>query len=363
MKKYIKWIPHSLIILCVITIWASSIYYNQVLKEQYSTISIRFHEDGVNVTNIERVKENEIAKENEVPKITAWNRTKESEVISESIGNKKKVSIYEVFGDCNDVCPMELIDGTYVDGSDFYGCIVDENTAYELFGTKRVVGNPIVVQDKTYYVRGVAKINQSILLFQIRDQRHKFSNLEVVYSNVERGGELVKMFMLQNGFPEDYTIIEGEFYVKLVSKICLIPAWILMFILIIKSIVVVNKSIKLKWKVLIDILVIVIFIVGLMWLTGIEFYYPLRMIPSKWSDLDFWVSKYKDFQKLVQEITYLTPQIRDVMMFKYLKISIICSAIFSVNLLILMRQMSKWIYYNGEKLISIKFWEVYINGK
>lgn len=351
MKKYIKWIPHSLIILSVITIWASSIYYNQVLKEQYSTISVRFHEDGVNVTNIERAKENEIVKDNEVPKITAWNRTKESEVISESIGNKKKVSIYEVFGDCNDVCPMELIDGTYVDGSDFYGCIVDENTAYELFGTKYAVGNTLLAQGKTYYVRGVANVNRPILLFQISDKKHKFTNLELVYSNVERGSELVKMFMLQNGFSEKYTIIEGEFYVKLASKIYLIPTWILIFILIIKSIGIAYKNTKLNLVMLVDIFVILIFIGGLIWLTGFEFYYPLRMIPSKWSDLDFLVYKYKDFQKLAQEITYLTPEIRDVMMFKYLKISIICSGIFCINLLILIKQICKWICDNSEKLV------------
>jgi hypothetical protein len=57
----------------------------------------------------------------------------------------------------------------------------------------------------------------------------------------------------------------------------------------------------------------------LKYLLEFQFYIPERLIPTKWSDFSFWVERYKEFQKQIKQMAYLTPTIKDSIFISYSK--------------------------------------------
>lgn len=58
--------------------------------------------------------------------------------------------------------PLELLDGTYFAQTDEAsdGIILDENVAWQLFGSSHVAGLPVTIGDATYMVRGVVRADE-----------------------------------------------------------------------------------------------------------------------------------------------------------------------------------------------------------
>lgn len=58
--------------------------------------------------------------------------------------------------------PLELLDGTYFTREDEAsdGIILDENVAWQLFGSSHVAGLPVTIGDATYMVRGVVRADE-----------------------------------------------------------------------------------------------------------------------------------------------------------------------------------------------------------
>jgi hypothetical protein len=48
--------------------------------------------------------------------------------------------------------------------------------------------------------------------------------------------------------------------------------------------------------------------------TGNPFYIPEKLIPSKFSDFDFWTKQYKEFQQQLNQMRYLVPNQKDILL-------------------------------------------------
>lgn len=358
-KKYLK---ISLIIFFAFMIWFESIYCGNILKIQYNSVSIRLEEEKVSRKEIENALENEKNKNKEVPKITSWDLSGKMDLYSNDIYGdqfenynfiknsetnikKQKVYVYKVFGDSNIMYPMELIDGSYLINDDNYGCIIDEKTSYDLFGTKYSIGNSVNLDEKIYYVRGVVKSDRPAIILEANDKNQQFSNLEITYSDYERSLEMVTSFIMQNNLGEEYTIFDGQFYGNIAGRLAKIPLWILAFYLIIKTINFMIKNIKgFKTENIIYVIGSILFIVICIYVTKFKLYYPLRLIPSKWSDFQFWSDKYNEFKNLINDFKYAYPYPKDIMMIEYLKKNIIFSIISIINIIFFLKSgyLEKW---------------------
>ena len=376
-KKYRKLIRLVLFILLSMFIYTEAIYLGNILKLHYNSVSIRIDDENslITIKAIEKALENEKDKEKEVPEVTIWNSNKKNKIYSKDIYNddaintdyignvqdnikKIKVQTYEVYGKCQQAYPMELYCGSFLIKDDIYGCIVDENTCYDLFGTKNVVGNPIVLNEKIYYIRGVAKIDNPSIIVQVDDEKYKFSNIEIVYSNDERGKEFAEKFMLENGLGEDYVIYDCEFYVKLVEKAVKIPIWIIAIFFIKKflEIIYVNigelKNNEDKKISIINIFLCSLIVILIIYVSKFEFYYPLRMIPSKWSDFKFWIDKIDEVKLLIYKFTYTFPYPRDILLIKNLKMVILCIILSCINVVVLLKHRKYLhIFYKDKEIL------------
>lgn len=230
---------------------------------------------------------------------------------------------------------MKFISGSLPNPEDYEGCVIDENVAYELFGTSRVVGNFLTYQGKKYCIRGIIISKEPIFMIHIYNKEHAYSNLELVYEDKGDGKQLVNDFMVQNALADDYTMVEGCFYAKMLELLYRIPAWFLGFYLLYQLLKCIWKRRTLPLQVLVLLIGFVALWCVLNYLMEFQVYIPERMIPTKWSDFSFWTEKYTAFQDVLKQITYLTPVPKDVILIEYTKrciyyilISLVCMIVF-----------------------------------
>jgi len=301
-------------------IWGSGIYYGQYLKDYYQSVSIRIDEQGVTKSSLKRALEYESEKgEPDVPVITAWNLIEKQIIVNKESGTSSSLRLIEVYGDMRQVYPMELIIGNIPDVEDAAGCLIDEHTAYQIFGTTDAAGCMLDVSNKQYYIRGVIKSRVPMIFIQSSMEDKAYSNLELVYDKKDNGNQRANDFMFQNALSNSYTIIDGCFYAQLLGPLCQIPAWFLGFFMLCQLLRAIWKRRSLPLQVLALSLVFIIAWIGIKWFMEFRIKIPESLIPTKWSDFSFWTDKFNTLKNNLDQLTYLMPVPKDVTMMQIVK--------------------------------------------
>lgn len=289
-----------------------------LLRSQYKATSVRLTKEGITQQEIENALADEESRgSSSIPEVSAWSWCDKAEIKNNELKRSVRITPVTVYGDMGLALPMTLICGNLVYKEDRMGCVLDAETAYELFGVEKADGNIVTYQNSSYYVRGVVKTKYPMFLIQGADST-KYSNLELLYQDKERGEEFAQDFMYQNGLGTDFVIIDGYFYSRMISKLLGMPLWFFFLagtILIMREYL--HNAAKLKpltfaFYGLIGALIILGYGILLHQATGNPFYFPEKLIPSKWSDFDYWVRQYNLIKEQILQMKYLPPNPRDI---------------------------------------------------
>lgn len=310
-----------LILLIVITIWftGTQILTASFLRDQYTAVSIRLKNGGITEKKIKEA----LSKEKErndpsCPETAAWKRIPEAKVRNEYLGREQKVSVIIAAGDMQVTVPMTLLSGNYVYPGDKRGCVLDSKTAYELFGTEYAVSNVVTYEKKNYILRGIIKTDYPVFLIQGEKDSIEYPNLELTFSEKERGESLAGDFLLQNGLASDYMLFDGYFYGRLVHSVITLPIWFLTFFYsfqlikyyIHKKTILTRKTFLLYGLMLVSIIATYCFL--LHQLTGSPVYIPEKLIPTKWSDFGYWSEQYTHMKDEIKDLKYAYPGPKDM---------------------------------------------------
>lgn len=299
----------------------------QSLLNQYQTVSLRL-DKGVLAQEIFGVEKSQEANcqtlfarqktglpEEEIFQVTAWKQEENTVLTDGELGRRATALFIKVWGAMEDVLPAEMIAGSFCMPEDEKGCVLDEETAYQLFGTAKAVGNRVFIEGKTFIIRGVAKISTPVVMILEKGRKAEFKYLEI--RNKESSREILD--------EEGSTAIEGPFYLGLLNRLLYLPLWILLL----QGVYQAAWQIKRAWQrrkrsaflwifLLIAGGAAVFFALRETWLL-FPFYLPDRYIPSRWSDFEFWTIKWKELEKLRQQLLYLHPCLKDVMLWERLR--------------------------------------------
>lgn len=279
-------------------------YFQKYAENNLSNVSARYNTASITPRNVALAVDNqEKVASGDVPDITLWNRLQKEDITGKVTGNSVKVNIIEANGDMSQIIPMTFMEGNYTYIGDENGCVLDEKTAYELFGTTKAVNDIVNWKDKEYVVRGVVKARDTMMLLQLPGEDHPYSNVEAVYLNnqkksvIDNQGQLLEDFLVQNGMPEPDGMFDGNEMAWLLGIICHLPLWIIgiqIILLLIKRTCELKKSIIMcvtfsALTLLISLTVIKV--------TEFNIHIPSQYIPTKWSDFDFYVDTVKRIQE------------------------------------------------------------------
>lgn len=332
-KQYIYQVI-KILLFGVILIWLQKNV--TFLNQHYKSVSMRLEKQEINREKIEEIEKDFKEAENEtIKEMIPWKIEKNIVIENPILEHTQRVSKISVYGSMQATIPMELVAGNYVYYGDNNGCVIDETTAYQLFGTINIIENEVKIGEASYWIRGVVKAEQNVFLLQNQDKKEMYDNLEIIFSekNLENGMQLAESLLYQYNIGENAVLLDGVLYANIVKHYEAIPYWIIyiLFIIIIIRFLIEYLKQK-KWnrtkkknfmQMICIVLVSLIIIITIGFFMQIFFenpcYLPQQWIPTQWSDFDFWVKKYQDIKEHTTEIQYIMPNIKDVLLIKKLK--------------------------------------------
>jgi hypothetical protein len=246
----------------------------------------------------------------------------------------------------NQIMPIQLVRGSMITSEDDNGCMIDENAAYRLFRTRDAVGRYLTYQDQSYCIRGVIHAKQEVIIIPVPEEDNAYSNLELVYTNKERGEQYVRDFMQQNALGDDYTIVEGCYYGQLIQMLTGLPSWLLGFSILYQLVregwkrgLQFQTEIQWRGRRFLKAIIFMIFILGVLfllgWITEFRIVFPERWIPTRWSDFSFWIERWQEASKQQEELEYLVPVTKDILLFQALRRCIASSLVTLVAAVVL----------------------------
>lgn len=319
------------------------------LNQHYKSVSMRLEEQKINREKIEEIEKDLEETENEtIKEMIPWKIERNIVIENPILEHTQMVSKISVYGSMQATIPMELVAGNYAYYGDHNGCVIDKNTAHQLFGTINIIGNEVKIENKSYWIRGVVKAEQNVFLFQNQDKKEMYDKMEIIFSedNLENGLQLAESLVYQYNIGENTVFLDGILYANIMKHYEAIPYWILYLLFLVTIMNVLLGYLKQKkWsrnkkKDVVKLVCFIIFSFVIVFLTGFFMqtffenpcYLPQQWIPTQWSDFDFWVKKYQDTKEHITEIQYIMPNIKDMLLMEKVKecivgigLSVLCS--------------------------------------
>lgn len=290
MKAVIKHLIKIILIFVMIMCWGIAISYCDKVKSSDIITTIYLRDSGNNKLDFEDIKENI------TESFVSW-KEKNNEMVSVSELNKtNNVTVLSIYGDSS-----LLIDGPVLFRDDIEGCLIDENTAFKLFGSTNVIGKTIEYGERNLIIRGFHKGERNLLVVESllaeRNEDDYFDGISMVKD------KNTTSFIKNNGY-ENFAVDNSLYYSISKIIVSIFPLIILLFIII--SIIKEVRSIKGKPVITILLIMLTLIISAIFFkVTRIKISIPVELLPNQWSDFDFWSEFYKKYLEKFKYIFYM----------------------------------------------------------
>ena len=216
----------SALLAAVLWCFACSFYSTAI--GHCTSVSIKWEKGGVSPSEL--IRQQTYARQDGAgnqPEVTLWQIYPEQEIMA-SDKKKMKADVVDVFGDCEDISSSMLTDGAYPARSDASGCAVSTGLAFSLWGSTNVIGMPVKVEGKQFYVRGIFEEEEPRLFLQAQvESEEPLSNMQLTFADPgarERAGQ----YLSSAGFPEG-RILDLTLFAWVLGMILRLPAILLAF--------------------------------------------------------------------------------------------------------------------------------------
>ena len=136
-----------------------------------------------------------------------------------------------------------MAEGPVLFEDDIKGCLIDEETAYKLFGSNDVIGNTIIYDNREFIIRGIHRAMEDTIIMQSEsDSKDKIQGLLIDISN--DGIENIKLISERYGVKE-YGVNSTVYYN--LGKMCTSMLPLIILLIIVWSAL--KKAIEIKGKV------------------------------------------------------------------------------------------------------------------
>lgn len=301
-KKYYK---ICLAVTVTLILWCGSMYCQQIIEKHWKSVSLRYDNSVISIKNIKDAKNSAISRNTKIPDITLWNIEYEPQEIKSNIGIENvEVSVIEVYGDMEQVMPLDFIHGGFPWEEDYDGCIIDEKLSYELWGTVDTIGKILEWGDKTFTVRGVFDYDDKLLILQCddTDKEKLFSYMELNFEDKYEAKTQALNFLNSNYMNKPQVIIDAPFIAQILNQINSIPIFIIGFFILVRLYKSVYKFRFLPIIFIVSVFGAIVISMILVYIINVDIIFPSRFIPTQWSDFDFWTRSCEAIKDSIKEV-------------------------------------------------------------
>ncbi len=254
-----------------------NLYYQKYIVRNLSSVSARYNKEAVSLKPISKLLNNMEA--TDIPIITLWNRRRK-----------------------------ELIQNGLTDLA-FLSNVIEVNG----------MNNKERWNNREYIVRGVAKAADTMMLIQITDLDHLYSNIEAQFPHksasygIDNAAYRLEKLLIESGLDHPDAMIDGEVTAWLLNILSHLPIWVIGFglaFLLIRSALEMSQSVILRSLYGIGAILIIAIMVKL---ADFRLQIPNQFIPTRWSDFNFYVDKFSDIKNSIDRINTAIHMPKDIL--------------------------------------------------
>lgn len=318
MKRVFSHIIKIVLVLAMIICWLLSIGYTNRLASVKNTFNIYFDEEEYVPADIYKMQQEEKDKDNSLA-FTGWYEKEKQSVLNNNLNRTIESNIMFICGNS-----YLIAEGPILFEDDIKGCLIDEETAYKLFGSYDVIGNTIIYGNREFIIRGIHRTMEDTIIMQAEiDSKDKIQGLLIDISN--DGIEKVKHISERYGMKE-YGVNSAVYYN--LGKMCTSLLPLIILLIIICSAL--KKAIEIKDRPVLfifSIIMIIVWITIFFSITKYKISIPVDILPSKWSDFDYWKKFFQECIDKIKYVIYMKKYMIDIYVISYLSKIALCTII------------------------------------
>lgn len=207
--------------------------------------------------------------------LTAWSQKTVKNIRNAKRTQTQQAEFYSVYGAMNEVFPGRMLYGNYPYQSDKKGCLVSSGLAQKLYGAVNILGQTIMYKNRKWYVRGVIKEEKSLLAVTTEKREAAMTYL-IVTGEKNSPVHFMQQITAQIGITDSTYQFDGSLIYAAARLLSGLPCFFLLWRFRART----NRQKIIWWA---------FFCIGLMFFVRI----PDSLIPSKWSDFDFWSRQFQ----------------------------------------------------------------------
>ena len=355
MKRVFSHVIKIALVLAMIICWVLSIGYTNRLASVKNTFNIYFDEEEYLPADIYKMQKEEKDKGNSLV-FTGWHEKEKQTVLNSNFNRRVESNIIFICGQSSLVA-----EGPILFEDDINWCLIDEETAYKLFGSNDVIGNTIIYDSREFIIRGIHRAMEDTIIMQAEiDSKDKIQGLLIDISN--DGTKNIKLISERYGVKE-YGVNSTVYYN--LGKMCTSMLPLIILLIIVWSAL--KKAIEIKDRPVLfifSIMMIIVWINAFFCITRYKISIPVDILPNKWSDFDYWSKFFQECMDKVKYVIYMKKYMLDIYVISYLNKIFLCTIIaiilFFVNKRNIEINSMKELFISIIALFIITFMAIYI---
>lgn len=306
------------LMLAAFLLWGNGIYKQQYLRDNYESYSIRMKTEEITSQALSNALEAEQSSGiQQLPIVCAWNYVSDQNIKNEILETNARANLYEIYGEIKLASTDQLMRGYFPDTADYESCVISNTLAYELFRTDNVLGNIVKYQNKSYTIKGIVKENDETIFIRIKDENKIYQNIEILYEDNENAKQLVTSFLTKNAWTDSCIVLNRNIYMNVLGLLGTLPVWLIAFLLSAIILREIWKRRRIPIQFIALLLVFLTIVVILRWGCNLYISIPEELIPTKWSDFNFWVMKFNEIEENIRAATFVRPVPKDVLFTRF----------------------------------------------
>lgn len=298
MKDILKKLTKIVLLFLMVYSFGHAVGYLDVLNSKNRTINIYLDDSKYDISYFKKFSNIE-----EKDSFFCFRQRDNQIVMNNELQRKTNTNVIYVYGDLEGFIKTPVLFEDDIDG-----CLIDEDTSYELFGSEDVVGRKININERTVIVRGIQKESKNtIIVRELDTSKEKFDSISLIIPDKEiledknqgNVNEYVNSFIMK--YDLNKLFVDSNMYGNIANL------GMIFFIIIIIFYGLENvfrKINKYKNKPVLKCITILESIIYIWIMKNIAFIFlkiPVEIIPNKWSNFERWSEIIDDYQK---EISY-----------------------------------------------------------
>lgn len=291
MKKYGRDILTMLLIFAGFILWGCALSRYEKMSKSFGGISLRFETNPQGIENIGELRNQENERGTD-SNLTAWRQDYSLKIEDPSLGLQIESDVIYMWGDGKD------LPATF----GYSGCTISEDKAYELWGSRDVLGKTVYIDGVLHKVTGVTDSMKGIIAVKRDDYERdmEFVSLDINQKAAgNESGDQTEEFMLQNSYNADSSINYSDL-LSWLGNFSIFPALAISALMFFRILFGLYSGVKHKNGCRVQLyhmLFLILWLCICLFAGSLSLKIPGSFIPTRWSDFEFWsglINRYED---------------------------------------------------------------------